>query len=59
MIVFASFLPQMMHIEHPSSLAAHFSNENQHAGRLFHRYQCRKKAPSAHLCHKAGCRAGS
>jgi hypothetical protein len=32
MIVFASFLPQMTHIEHPSLLAVHFSNENQCAG---------------------------
>jgi hypothetical protein len=33
MIVFASFLPQMTHIEHPSLLAVHFSNENQRTGR--------------------------
>jgi hypothetical protein len=32
MIVFASFLPQMMHIEHPSFMASDFSNENQRSG---------------------------
>jgi hypothetical protein len=32
MIEFASFLPQMMRIEHPSSLALDFSNENQSPG---------------------------
>jgi hypothetical protein len=29
LIVFAAFLPQMIHIEHPSFLAIDFSNKNQ------------------------------
>jgi hypothetical protein len=29
LIVFAAFLPQMIHIEHPSFIAIDFSNKNQ------------------------------
>jgi hypothetical protein len=42
MIVFALFLPQLIHIEHPSFLRIDFSNENQPVNELFHRYQCGK-----------------
>jgi hypothetical protein len=43
MIVFASFLPQMTHIEHPSLLAVHFSNENQRTGWFVPPVSMRKK----------------